>query len=150
MIKTLSITAILSASSAIAAAAPLPAPPTEIYTAPAQNTCVAETLSVYFPTGTSALTPASRNLLEAAQARLDGCVLGPVSLIATADDARNSRESENLTTARIETVSEALTEYKLDGMRIAAETADASTETLWTPMDRKVEIRVTAWAPEIS
>jgi len=150
MIKTLSIAALFSASAGLAAAAPLPAPPTTAYTPVAQSNCSGETLQVYFPEGTAALTPASRAMLKAAQTRLDGCILGQVSLTATADDARNETDAERLSEARIDAVSSALDGYELSGMRLSTEARSADADTLWTPMDRKVEIRVTAWAPEIS
>nr|WP_070958713.1 hypothetical protein [Hyphomonas sp. Mor2] len=155
MFKTLTSTASLAAAALIAAsaaqAAPLPPPPTTAWTPPTVSACASETLHVYFPAGTSALTPASRAILEAAQARLDGCVLGQVSLNASAADARSEAEAESLTAARIETVSAALSRYELDGMHVeTGSDATDSTSTLWTPMDRKVEIRVAAWAPEIS
>lgn len=155
MFKTLTTTLGLSTAALLAAslasAQPLPAPPTTAYTAPAASACGSETLQLYFPAGTSALTPASRAILEAAQARLDGCILGQVSLNASAADARSEAEAQSLTAARIETVTAALSKYELDGMRV--ETGPDATDpasTLWTPMDRKVEIRVAAWAPEIS
>lgn len=155
MFKTLTTTLGLSTAALLAAslakAQPLPAPPTTAYTAPAASACGSETIQLYFPAGTSALTPASRALLEAAQARLDGCILGQVSLNASAADARSEAEAQSLTAARIKTVTAALPKYELDGMRI--ETGPGATDpasTLWTPMDRKVEIRVAAWAPEIS
>ena len=148
MIKTLSTTALFLASAGLAAAAPLPAPPMTAYTPAAQADCAGETLNIYFPEGTSALTPASRAMLKAAQTRLDGCIVGQVSLTASADDARNERDAERLSVARIEAVSSALVDYELDGMRLSTERP--AEEALWTPMDRKVEIRVTAWSPEIS
>ena len=150
MIKALSTTALFLASASLAAAAPLPAPPTAVYTPSAQTACSGETLHVYFPEGTSALTPASRAMLQAAQARLDGCILGQVSLTASADDARNEAQAETLSAARIEAVSTALETYELSGMRVSSEPRAEDAHTLWTPMDRKVEIRVTAWAPEVS
>ena len=148
MIKTLSTTALFLASASLAAAAPLPAPPMTAYTPAAQTDCSGETLNIYFPEGTSALTPASRAMLKAAQTRLDGCIVGQVSLTASADDARNERDAEKLSAARIEAVSSALIDYELDGMRLSTEPPAA--DALWTPLDRKVEIRVTAWSPEIS
>ena len=148
MFKPASTTALFLASAGLSAAAPLPAPPMTAYTPTAQSDCAGETLNIYFPEGTSALTPASRSLLEAAQSRLDGCIVGQVSLTASADDARNERDAERLSVARIEAVSSALVDYELDGMRLSTELP--SGEALWTPMDRKVQIRVTAWSPEIS
>ena len=150
MFKTLTCTATLIAAAGIALSQPLPAPPTAAYTAPAAATCASETLQVYFPAGTSALTPASRAALEAAQARLDGCIVGQVSLNASAADARSEAEAESLTAARIQTVTAALSTYELDGMRVSAGDMTDAAATLWTPMDRKVEIRLAAWAPEIS
>ncbi len=158
MIKTLTSTASLTAALAgalaipsVASAQPLPAPPTTAYTPPAASDCAGETLQVYFPAGTSALTPASRAILEAAQTRLEGCILGQISLNASAADARSEAEAQSLTAARIETVSVALSKYQLQGMRVDTGTdATDPASTLWTPMDRKVEIRVAAWAPEIS
>lgn len=150
MFKTLTCTATLIAAAGIAQSQPLPAPPTAAYTPPAAATCASETLQVYFPAGTSALTPASRAALEAAQARLDGCIVGHVSLNASAADARSEAEADSLTAARIQTVTAALSTYELDGMRVSAGDMTDSAATLWTPMDRKVEIRLAAWAPEIS
>lgn len=149
--KTAGLTAIAFAAASAVNAQPLPAPPTTAYTPPAVSDCASETLHVYFPAGTSALTPASRAILEAAQARLEGCILGQVSLNASAADARSEAEAQSLTAARIETVSATLSKYQLDGMRVdaGADATDAAS-TLWTPMDRKVEIRIAAWAPEIS
>jgi len=151
MIKTLTSAATLIAAASVANAAPFPPPPTEAYSPPAASMCEGETLHVYFPAGTSALTPASRAILQAAQARLDGCILGPVSLNASAADARSEAEAQSLTAARIETISSALARYELAGMHVSAETdATDATHTVWTPMDRKVEIRLAAWAPETS
>lgn len=159
MFKTLTSTARLTAAAlasalaaaSVASAQPLPAPPTTAYTPPTASACAGETLHVYFPAGTSALTPASRALLKAAQMRLQGCILGQVSLNASAADARSEAEAQSLTAARIETVSIALSKYDLDGMRVdTGADATAPASTLSTPMDRKVEIRVAAWAPEIS
>lgn len=150
MIKTFSVSALMIAAAGLASAAPLPAPPTQTYVPVAQTECASDTIIVYFPTGTSALTPASRAVLEAAQARLDGCILGQVSLNATADDAKNAGQADHLSAARIETVSTALATYDLDGMRIVAEVPETDMHTLWTPMDRKVEVTIAAWAPEIS
>ena len=155
MFKTLTTTLGLSTAALLTAslanAQPLPAPPTSAYTAPAASSCGSETIQLYFPAGTSALTPASRAILEAAQVRLHGCILGQISLNASAADARSEAEAQSLTAARIETVTAALPKYELDGMRV--ETGPDATDpasSLWTPMDRKVEIRVAAWAPEIS
>lgn len=151
MFKTLTSAATIITAASVAHAAPLPAPPTASYSPPAATSCHSETLHVYFPAGTSALTPASRALLQDAQARLDGCILGQVSLNASAADARSEAEARSLTAARIETVESALMDYDLSGMHIsAAPDATDPTHTLWTPMDRKVEIQVAAWAPEIS
>lgn len=150
MIKTLLTATVSAAAAGLASAAPLPAPPTEVYTPASQPACSSETFQIYFPAGTSALTPASRAMLGAVQARLDGCVLGRVSLQASADDARNLSEAERLSAARIEAVSAALANYQLDGMRVTADPALGARDALWTPMDRRVEIHLTAWAPEIS
>lgn len=151
MLKTLISTLTLMSAAGIANTQPFPAPPTEAYTPPAASSCTNQTLHVYFPAGTSALTPASRTILQAAKARLDGCVLGQVSLNASAADARSEIEAESLTTARLEIVSQALATYQLDGMQLKS-SADAPkpTGSVWSPMDRKVEIRVAAWSPEIS
>ena len=151
MIRILTSTTMFLAATGLAHADLLPAPPTQAYTPPASSQCAGETLQVYFPAGTSALTPASRAILVAAQERLDGCVLGPVALNASAADARSETEAETLTNARIETVSAALTRYELVGMHISTEANNTDpAHTVWTPMDRKVEIRLAAWAPEIS
>ena len=104
-----------------------------------------------FPAGTSALTPASQALLEAAQERLDGCIVGQVSLNAKSGDARSAREASSLSAARIETVATALEARDLSGMHLDSDTiATPATQTPWAPMDRKVEITLAAWAPEIS
>ncbi|MCH9751283.1 MAG: hypothetical protein K0U61_03600 [Alphaproteobacteria bacterium] len=151
MFKTLISSATLITTAGIASAQPLPAPPTQAYSPPAVSNCANETLQVYFPAGTSALTPASRATLKAAQARLDGCILGQVSLNASAADARSDAEAESLTTARIKTVSSALAKYQLDGMQVqAASEVTEPASSLRSPMDRKVEIRLAAWSPEIS
>lgn len=150
MYRTLSSTALIIAAFGAASAAPLPPPPSEVYTAPVASECSAETLSVYFPAGTSALTPASRAILEAAQKRLEGCILGPLSLDASAADAHSDLDAKRLAAARIETVSAALQDYQLEGMRVSTRfEVDEQAQSVWTPMDRKVEIRVAAWAPEI-
>lgn len=151
MFKTLISSATLITAAGVASAQPLPAPPTQAYSPPAVSNCDNETLQVYFPAGSSALTPASRATLKAAQTRLEGCILGQVSLNASAADARSDDEAQSLTTARIETVSTALAKYQLDGMQVQAD-ADVTdpAHSLWSPMDRKVEIRLAAWSPEIS
>lgn len=150
MLKTFLTATVITATAGLASAAPLPAPPTEIYTPAPQLECESQTVQVYFPEGTSALTPASRAMLEAVQARLDGCVVGQVSLQASADDAHNMSDAERLSSARINAVSAALSTYELDGMRVITEPASVAPDSLWTPMDRRVEIQLTAWVPEIS
>jgi len=151
MFKTLTSATMMIAAASVASAAPFPAPPTTSYTPPAANTCGSESLQVYFPAGTSAMTPASHAILQAAQERLSGCVVGPISLNASAADARSEAEAKSLTAARIETVTNALSSYELSGMHMSTQpdTNDPA-HTIWTPMDRKVEIQVAAWAPEIS
>lgn len=150
MLKTILTATVFTAAAGLASAAPLPAPPTEVYTPAPQLECASETIQIYFPEGTSALTPASRAMLEAVQARLDGCILGQVSLQASAEDAHNQDDAARLSSARINAVSTALSTYDLDGMRVTSEPTVIAQDTLWTPMDRKVEIRLTAWAPEVS
>ena len=151
MIKTIFAAAIGFAVTGLAEASPFPAPPTETYTPSATMTCAGETLNIYFPAGTSALTPASQALLEAAQERLDGCIVGQVSLNAKSGDARSAREASSLSAARIETVATALEARDLSGMHLDSDTiATPTTQSPWAPMDRKVEITLAAWAPEIS
>ena len=151
MINTSIVAAIAIAAAGSAQAEPLPAPPTEIYTPPAQLQCNVETMQVYFPVGTSALTPASRAILQAVRARLDGCIVGLISLSATAVDASSDAEAARLAEARIETVAVALEDYDLAGMTITSNTNRADNEqSRRMPMDRKVEIHLAAWAPEIN
>jgi|GEM_PF-2152118 len=151
MFKTLTSAAFVLVTAGLANGDPLPPPPEAAYTPPATSDCNSETLYVYFPAGTSALTPASRAILKEAQARLEGCVLGQVSLNASAADARSEAEARSLSAARIETVTAALSAHELDGMHIAdVEPSADPGASLWAPMDRKVEIRLAAWAPEIS
>lgn len=151
MIKSFTVAAMMMTAAGLAQAAPLPAPPVHAYTPTAATSeCASETIVVYFPQNTSALTPASHAVLHAAQARLDGCIVGQVSLNATADDAKNTSQGKALKTARLEAVSTALNGYELSGMRLVTEDETLNADTLWTPMDRKVEITLTAWAPEIS
>lgn len=151
MFKTMISTAIMMTAAGTAFAQPLPAPPTEVYTPPVTSNCANQTLHVYFPAGTSALTPASKKTLKAAKAQLDGCILGQVSLNASAADARSEAELQSLTSARIEAVSSALAKYRLDGMHMQTDAEMTDEISAYrSPMDRKVEIRVAAWSPETS
>ena len=150
MIKQFASLAALAASAALAHAQPLPAPPTQKYTPVQSASCDSQTLQVYFQSGESDLNAASKAMLKAAQAQLDGCILGPVSLQATADDASTATQAEQLAEARLETVAAALESFDLDGTRLQAsyEPSDV-TGQLAVPMTRSVEVRLSAWAPQI-
>ena len=149
MTKSL-ITAILfTASAGLAQAQPLPAPPTTKYSAPVAQPCETQTLQVYFPAGKAQLTSASEAMLADAQSRLSGCVIGPVSIEASAADARTTNSAAHLARARMATVSSALETYQLSGARLEREVIKVQPAQYTVPQDRKVEIRVSAWAPEI-
>lgn len=149
MTKTLITAAIFAASAGLAAAQPLPAPPTAKYTAPDAVSCETQTLQVYFPAGQSQLTPASQAMLEDAQARLEGCIIGPVSIEASAADARTARSASHLAQARLAAVSSALSQYQLDGASMDRAVAPVRAAQYSVPQDRKVEIQLSAWSPEI-
>lgn len=150
MIKTFSAAAMFAAAVASASAQPLPAPPTEKYTAETGAACDNQTLQIYFQDGQSDLNVASQKLLKAAQSELTGCILGPVSLQVNASDAASLDAAETLAEARVKTVANALDTYDLSGTRLNTnfETSDASAR-IPGPMTRKVEVRLSAWAPHV-
>ena len=152
MTKTITSLTVILATTALAQAPaqPQPAPPTEAYTPAQQLSCDTQSLQVYFADGDSALTNASHQLLIAAQSELDGCIVGPVSLTASAADAPSPREAKTLAQARLNTVTQALKEVALSGARIDAHYETASVPAaLVNPRARAVEIELTAWAPQI-
>lgn len=150
MIKTFTAAAMFTAAVASASAQPLPAPPTEKYTAETEAACDSQTLQIYFQDGQSDLNVASQALLQAAQSELTGCILGPVSLQVNASDASSTDTAVTLAEARVETVANALDTYDLSGTRLNTkfEAADASA-SFPGPMTRKVEVRLSAWAPHV-
>ena len=150
MIKQFVSLAALAASAALAHAQPLPAPPTQKYTPVQSASCDSQTLQVYFQSGESDLNAASKAMLKAAQVQLEGCIVGPVSLQATADDASTATQAEQLAEARLETVAAALESFDLDGTRLQAsyEPSDVTSQ-LAVPMTRSVEVRLSAWASQI-
>lgn len=150
MIKRIASLAAFAASASLAHAQPLPAPPTQKYTPSASATCDSQTLQVYFQAGESDLNAASEALLKAAQDQLDGCIVGPVSLQASADDAASASQAQSLAEARLETVTAALEEFDLAGTRLQASyEPSAAPSRLAVPMTRSVEVRLSAWAPQI-
>ncbi len=149
MIKTLTATTLTLAATAIASAQPLPAPPTEKYVAPVEASCEGETIDLYFPAGETDLTAASQAVLSDAQDRLEGCIVGRVALRAVTADAHSDAEAEQLSKGRIAAVASALDAHDLSGLRISADMQPKYDAAVWTPMDRKVEVRLAAWAPEI-
>ena len=150
MIKVLTSLAALTASAMLANAQPLPAPPMQVYTPSQMAVCDSQTLQVYFQAGKSDLNAASEARLKAAQAQLEGCMLGPVSLQASAPDATSIVQAERLAAARLETVATALESFDLAGTRLNAsyQPSDAGA-ALDVPMARNVEIHLSAWAPRI-
>lgn len=149
MIKTIITAAVFAASAAIVSAQPLPAPPTAKYTAPASSNCTAQTLQVYFPAGQTALTNASEAMLAEAEHKLANCIIGPVSIEAIAADAPSPGQAEKLAEARLDTVAAALDQRQLSGAALTAEVETITPARYTAPKDRKVEIRLSAWAPEI-
>ncbi|MEL7109899.1 MAG: hypothetical protein AAGJ68_08595 [Pseudomonadota bacterium] len=149
MIKTLITTALLTASAASATADPLPAPPTVKYNAPASQACETQTLQVYFPAGTSALTPAAKTMLAEAKSTLEGCMIGPAALQVVAADAASLGEAGHLAEARIVSVSTALDQYQLSQGPVARNIRTVEPARYTAPNDRRVEIRLSAWTPEI-
>ncbi|MFN3214494.1 MAG: hypothetical protein ACE37M_15425 [Henriciella sp.] len=150
MIKTLTSLSIVAAAAGLANAQPLPAPPTEKYSPAEEASCDAQVLNVYFNSGESDLNAASMAVLEAAQEQLDGCILGPVSLQANAPDAKTQSQAEQLAQARLDAVTDALASHELTGTRVNARfEAPASQAVSNAPMTRNVEVRLSAWAPQI-
>lgn len=149
MTKTLITTALFAAAATVANAQPLPAPPTVKYTAPDAVPCHAQTLQVYFPAGETAMTDASKAMLAQVKATLDGCIIGPVSIQAIAADAPTLKTADRMAEARLATVTSALEQYRLTGQTTTADVAEIVPATYSAPNDRKVEIKLSAWSPEI-
>lgn len=149
MTKTLITTALFAATASLAQAQPLPAPPTAKYTAPDAAPCDARTLQVYFPAGETAMTTASEAMLAQVKETLDGCIIGPVSIQAIAADAPTAKTANRVAQARLATVTSALEQYRLDGTTVNADVAAIAPAIYSAPNDRKVEIRLSAWSPEI-
>lgn len=150
MIKLITSLAALTASATLASAQPLPAPPMQKYTPSDQAACDSQTLQVYFQSGESELNAASEALLQAAQDQLEGCIVGPVSLQAMATDADTAAQAQSLAEARLVAVTAALESFDLTGTRLQASYApSAAVSPLDVPMTRSVEVRLSAWAPQI-
>ncbi len=149
MTKTLITTALFAAAATVANAQPLPAPPTVKYSAPDAVPCHAQTLQVYFPAGETAMTAASQAMLAQVKATLDGCIIGPVSIQAVAADAPTAKTADRVAEARLATVTSALEQYRLTGHTTTADITEIVPATYSAPNDRKVEIRLSAWSPEI-
>lgn len=149
MIKTFLTTALFTAMAAVASAQPLPAPPTATYTAPTASPCATQTLHVYFAAGQSALSAASKAMLAHAEQTLADCTIGPVSIEAFTADAASHGHAERLAQARIDAVAAALDQHRLMGAALETEVEAATVAKYTAPNDRKVEIRLSAWAPEI-
>lgn len=150
MIKTLTTIAATISFVAAANAAPRPAPPVEAYTPPAQNSCADTKVQIYFENGGSALTPQARRIIAQTRETLSECRLGDVEMIAMTSDARTPDELVQLSSERLAMVTDALAQ---EGVSIAnaKSTIDTDIEraTMMRPMTRRVEVRLTAWAPEI-
>lgn len=149
--KRITLTAIVFfAVTNLAGAQPLPAPPMAKYTAPAASVCDTQTLNVYFQPGATNLTAASQKMLAQARDTLAGCILGPVSMQASAADAPSPAKARQLAQARLTRVKSALHQFELDGHQLNAHVLTrAPVAAHASPMQRKVEIRLSAWAPEI-
>ena len=151
MLKTITSLSLAAAMIAAAQAQPLPAPPTVKYSPQTQAACGTQTLQVYFAKGETAMNAASTALLEAAEAKLDGGILGPVSIRAEAADAANADDAALLASARLDAVATALETHDLMGSRLDANYTPSSSPALRAqPMQRKVEVRLSAWAPQVS
>jgi len=149
MIKTLTTAAIISAHAAAALAQPLPAPPTEKYSAPAAQLCETQTLQVYFPAGMTELTAAAEAMLAEAKTHLEGCAIGPAALHAVAGDAASNDDASELAQARIVSVTSALNAHQLSHGNIAQNIQSVAPAQYTAPSDRRVEIQLSAWSPEI-
>ena len=151
MLKTIVSLSVAAAMLGAATAQPLPAPPTVKYTAQAETTCDPQTFHVYFAKGKSAMNDASLKLLKAAEAKLEGCVVGPVSLQAATTDTLLSDGVQNLASARLDAVATALEAYDLIGTSVNAEIkAPVGTESLPHPTQRRIEVRLSAWPAQTS
>jgi hypothetical protein len=149
MTKIFISAALFAASAGMAAAQPLPAPPIAKFVASEAPLCETQTLQIYFPAGESQLTTATQAMLEDTKSRLEGCIIGPVSIAASAADARTQRSASHLAQARLATVSSALRQHRLDGAHVERDILTVVPAQYTVPQDRKVEIRVSAWSPEI-
>jgi len=149
MSKNLITALCFAATVGVANAQPMPAPPTTKYTAVNTPTCDSQTLNVYFQSGGSHLSTASKALLAEAKTRLAHCMLGPASLQAIAADAASQESAVVLAQARLSSVSAALNEYHLSTGGVEEDIALTTPAKYSAPNTRKVEIRLTAWAPEI-
>ena len=148
MLKTMTSLSVAAAMIGTVTAQPLPAPPTAKYVPQSQATCDTQTLQIYFAKGETVLNAASTALLHAAEAKLDGCILGPVSIRAEAADAGDADVAARLASARLDAVAAALESHELLGARLDANVAQVAAAA--QPMQRKVEIRLSAWAPHVS
>ena len=150
MMTSLSLAAAMIGA-AQAQAQPLPAPPTVKYTPQIEAACDTQTLQVYFDKGETVMNAASSALLQAAEATLEGCILGPVSIHAETADAANSDHAAYLASARLDAVAAALETHDLVGPRLDTNIVPVAAPALRAqPMQRKVEIRLSAWPPHVS
>ena len=148
--KSLITSFVLFAAAGFAQAEPLPAPPTVKYTPVAEANCTSQTLNIYFSDGDAALNREAISLLEAAQNQLDGCIIGPVSLRASAADAASPTDAQALAQARLDAVAGAMDDHALNSGRIQIRfDPEAQAAGQASPKSRSVEVQLSAWAPQI-
>jgi hypothetical protein len=151
MKKTLTTIIASIAVTTAANAAPFPAPPTEVYTPAERIACTDTVLQIYFANGDVSLSEQSRKVISQARADLSECTIGDISFTAITSDARTQDELLDLSTERMAIVSGAMAgagiPVSLASMQIDTGVAETATRR---PMTRRVQVHLTAWAPDIS
>lgn len=148
--KVITSAVFLACAGAAFADGHLPPPPTTVYVPPQVQTCNPTTLQVYFKSGESVLTQSARRSIEELSETLDGCALAGVTMVSFAADGRSVPESETLAESRLFAVSTALADRGLAAADTEAEiTARERSAERNRPLERRVEVTLAAYRPEI-
>lgn len=150
MFKSILMSAAIIGLTAPALAAPLPAPPSEAYVEPTQNTCMPVTIRVYFQNGEAMLSSHARDVVDETRTRLEGCAILNVDMVAVSADARTYHETSELSQERLAIVSAVLEE---EGLLTRPAQTEIRTEFANTPirkpMSRRVDVTLAAYNPSI-
>lgn len=152
MIKAILTAGLVTASLASAQAGQNvpPAPPTEVYTAPAVTVCNPVSVQVYFRNGEAALSDFALSTLSETRKGLTGCEIARVDLVSLTADGRTDDENITLASERASLVLSALSDEGLIAETISTELdVDADEAVIGRAMARRVDVTLAAYRPDI-